>query len=111
MPQHIRPSTVPARQQTDPHVSDALTLRLLSNDPFLMHITFPANGTAQRHSHGCDMVYTLLRGSMTVGDLEVSAGDVFCVTAGEVYGPESAGPDGAEVLIHSVGGPLSTDWV
>jgi mannose-6-phosphate isomerase-like protein (cupin superfamily) len=102
---------VTAHEHTDPHLSEPLTLRLLSNDPFLLHITFPAYGTAQPHAHGHDTVYTLLRGSMVVGDVEVSAGDVFWVGAGEMYGPESAGPDGAEVLIHSVGGPLSTEWV
>lgn len=111
MPSFARPSAVEPAEHVNPaHLTAPLQLRRLSADPFLLHITFPPHGRAERHSHRFDTVYVLQRGSMIVGDEVVEAGDVFWVHAGETYGPESAGADGAEVLVHSIGGPLGTDW-
>jgi len=110
MPAFARPTDIEPFEHNDRHLAAPLAIRLLSSDPFLLHITFPPNGRAERHSHSFDTVYMLQRGTMIVGDLTFQAGDVFWVQAGEVYGPESAGPDGAEVLVHSIGGRLGTEW-
>jgi mannose-6-phosphate isomerase-like protein (cupin superfamily) len=92
------------------HLHPGLHFKLVSREPFVAQVTFPPNGRAERHRHHFDTVYTVQQGTFVVDEVALGVGDVFWVRAGEWYGPEGAGPEGARVLIVSVGGPLGTDW-
>jgi hypothetical protein len=111
MPHFPDPATIEGHWYSEGHVEPGLTMQILSMDPMVLRITFPPNGVAAAHSHGHPTVYTIVQGPFFVGGVEVPTGGVFTVKAGEVYGPEGAGPDGAVIIVTSVGGPVSTDWV
>jgi quercetin dioxygenase-like cupin family protein len=112
MPTFATPSSIEGRWLEDPgHLDPGLTLALVNQSPFIAQVRFGPGGTAQPHSHHYPTVYVVQRGSFFVGERWLAPGDVFWVAAGEVYGPEGAGPEGGEVLIISIGGPLGTDWV
>jgi quercetin dioxygenase-like cupin family protein len=111
MPSYAHPSDLEAIELTDPaHLNPGLRFTLVNRDPFVARVQFPPNGRAERHRHHFDTVYTVQEGTFVVEDTSLVVGDVFWVKAGEWYGPEGAGAEGATVLIVSVGGPLGTDW-
>ena len=48
----------------------------------------------ERHSHTCERFETIVSGTLYVGDDVLGPGDVMTATAGEFYGPHTAGPEG-----------------
>lgn len=88
--------------------------KVLSGDsPCILLVKFEPNVRVDPHSHPYDAIYLPLRGQVDFndpGEPPLREGHIRWVRAGHVYGPEIGGPDGADVLIVSVGGPISIDW-
>lgn len=65
----------------------------------VIHAEFPPGYVVGPHQHETDYVEIIVSGSQRVGRRWYRAGDVRFARRGTVYGPLTAGPDGAEVLI------------
>jgi len=97
------------------HMSDVVKVKFMGDTwetgPWIIPNKFPPNTSAERHAHGADTVYVIMRGSMTFNDGTgwYEQGDVRWVRANHVYGPEESGPDGCEFLLISMG-PIDVQW-
>jgi quercetin dioxygenase-like cupin family protein len=99
------------RFDNDEHIKPYTEARLLNRDPDMVEVTFPPGGRLDRHSHPSDTVYVFRKGQFTIeGEGSYEAGDIRVVKAGDIYGPEYAGPDGAVLLIIAANGSFGTDW-
>jgi hypothetical protein len=90
-----------------------ITLQPLTRDDCdltVLIFTFTPNYVGKVHWHPTDTVYVVRRGQFIVeGEGTFEAGDLRWVKAGTPYGPESAGPDGCEVMLIGAGKfPLPT---
>jgi hypothetical protein len=64
--------------------------------PVAMILELPPGYRLERHSHGCHRVEVVIRGSIEAADGGVlEPGDVMTSGPGQVYGPHTAGPEGA----------------
>lgn len=93
--------------------ASAITLQPLTGpdcDLAVLIFTFPPNYVGKVHSHPTDTVYVIRRGEFIVhGEGTFREGDIRWVKSGTPYGPESAGPDGCEVMLIGAGKfPLPT---
>ena len=91
----------------------AITLQPLTGpdcDLAVLIFTFPPNYVGKVHSHPADTVYVIRRGEFIVeGEGTFKVGDIRWVKSGTAYGPESAGPEGCEVMLIGAGKfPLPT---
>jgi hypothetical protein len=88
-------------------VPAAITLQPLTGpdcDVTVLIFTFPPNYVGKVHWHPTDTVYVIRRGSFIVeGEGTFVEGDVRWVKSGTAYGPESAGPEGCEVMLIGAG--------
>lgn len=90
-----------------------ITLRPLTApecDLAALVFTFPPNYVGKVHWHPADTLYVIRRGQFIVeGEGTYEVGDIRWVKAGTAYGPESAGPDGCDVMLVAAGSfPLPT---
>ena len=102
----------PLAERTD-GLEPAIELRPLVSDDCdvaVLTFTFPPGYVGKVHWHPADTVYVVRRGQFIVeGEGTYEVGDLRWVKAGTVYGPESAGPDGCEVMLIAAGTfPLPT---
>ena len=68
------------------------------NSPVVWRSVFPPGCVVSAHSHDCDYVEIILEGAQQVGRTWYNAGDIRIVEGRHVYGPLTAGPDGATVM-------------
>jgi quercetin dioxygenase-like cupin family protein len=102
---------VEASRYEDPHIEPYVLVRRFSTDPAIREVTFPPNARLEVHSHPNDTLYVIQSGEFRVdGEGVYHAGEIRWVRGGAVYGPESGGPDGAVLLIVSLGGPFGLTW-
>jgi hypothetical protein len=80
-------------------VNARLTVGDRSDSPAIWRTVFPPNCTVSAHTHDCDYAEIILEGSQQVGRTWYQVGDIRTVKAGTVYGPLTAGPQGATVLV------------
>jgi hypothetical protein len=90
-----------------------ITLRPLTGedcDVTVLIFELPPDHRGRVHWHPTDTVYVVRRGQFIVdGEGAYEVGDVRWVKAGTVYGPETAGPEGCEVMLIGAGRfPLPT---
>ena len=88
-------------------VPAAITLQPLTGpdcDVTVLIFTFPPNYVGKVHWHPTDTVYVIRRGQFIVeGEGTFEVGDIRWVKSGTAYGPESAGPEGCEVMLIGAG--------
>jgi hypothetical protein len=82
--------------------------------PAAMLLQLPPNYTLERHGHNTHRVEVVVRGSIRLPDGQaLGPGDVLTSRPGELYGPHTAGPEGAltvEVFASTAGlAPLPDD--
>ena len=77
--------------------------------PWILSLKFEPDTKADAHVHDYDTVYYIRKGRFTFNDGSgwYGPGDLRWVRAGTMYGPEEAGPEGAEVLLVA-NGPITT---
>jgi quercetin dioxygenase-like cupin family protein len=80
-------------------VNARLTVGSDPESPSIWRTVFPPGCTVSPHTHDCDYAEIVLEGSQVVGRDLYEAGDIRVVKAGTVYGPLTAGPNGATVLV------------
>jgi hypothetical protein len=99
-------------QFSDPAGRSSLAAQaLLTDDPSLLRVRFEPDDSIGEHWHDFDAVYFITRGSLRFGDEGwLQAGDLRWVRGGHSQGPEQSGPDGAEFLLLSCGGPAVLHW-
>jgi hypothetical protein len=90
-----------------------ITLRPLTGeacDLTALIFTFPPNYVGKVHWHPADTLYVVRKGTFIVeGEGAYNVGDIRWVKKGTPYGPESAGPEGCEVMLVAAGAfPLPT---
>jgi len=100
---------LPAERDGD----SAISLQPLTGpdcDLTVLIFTFPPNYVGKVHSHPTDTVYVIRRGEFIVeGEGTFVEGDIRWVKSGTPYGPETAGPEGCEVMLIGAGKfPLPT---
>ncbi len=100
----VRPSTSQSPVELFPLTGDACDLACLV-------FKFPPNYVGTRHSHPADTLYIVRKGVFNVeGEGAYKVGDIRWVKANTVYGPETAGPEGCEVILIAHGKfPLPTN--
>jgi alkylhydroperoxidase family enzyme len=103
----------PLAERTPGNPPAAITLQPLTGadcDVTVLIFTFPPNYRGVVHWHPTDTVYVVRRGQFIVeGEGTYEPGDVRWVKSGTPYGPESAGPEGCEVMLIGAGRfPLPT---
>jgi quercetin dioxygenase-like cupin family protein len=108
---HIADAPLAERRPGSP--PSPITLQPLTGedcDVTVLVFTFPPHHRGVVHWHPTDTVYVVRRGQFIVeGEGTYEPGDVRWVKAGTPYGPESAGPDGCEVMLIGAGRfPLPT---
>jgi len=97
------------------HMTDVVKVKFMGESwetgPWVVPNKFPPNTRAERHAHGADTIYVIMRGSMTFNDGTgwYEPGDVRWVRANHTYGPEESGPDGCEFILVSMG-PIDVQW-
>jgi quercetin dioxygenase-like cupin family protein len=79
--------------------------------PLVMRGVFPPGHVVAPHSHPCDYTEIILEGTQQVGRTWLKAGDIRIVKAGTVYGPLTAGPEGATVMVIFRSGNWKTEWI
>lgn len=71
----------------------------VTGGPTVIRVTFPPGTRVEAHTHACDYCEVLLEGSEVIGRRLHRAGDIVIRSAGTVYGPLVAGPDGVTKLL------------
>jgi hypothetical protein len=97
---------IPAAERVD-GTPPAITLRPVTPeecDVAVVIFSFPPNYVGKVHWHPADTVYVVRQGVFNVeGEGAYKVGDIRWVKAGTLYGPESAGPEGCEVMLMAAG--------
>jgi hypothetical protein len=75
-------------------------------------IEIPAYFPLPRHTHDCDVLMVVIKGSIYADDKVLRPGDVMTAIAHEFYGPEVAGPEGCARIefFASLSGFLETSY-
>jgi quercetin dioxygenase-like cupin family protein len=104
----VHPAVRPPSAET---VAELFPLTPDACDLAVVLFKLPPNYVGTRHSHDADTVYIVRRGVFEVeGEGRYEVGDIRWVKAGTVYGPEKAGPEGADVYLIAAGTfPLATN--
>ena len=83
----------------------------LEKGPWCTYIKFGPGVEEPSHWHHHDTIYIFMAGEMTIGDEGTfRPGDVRWVRTGHFYGPETAGPEGAEFFLISAGPILAPNY-
>jgi hypothetical protein len=78
--------------------------------PYVLRVEDPPNTTRAKHLHRGDVVYFYVKGEHRIeGEQLYRAGDVRWVRAGQAYGPETTGPEGAAWWVVSFRDPVPVD--
>lgn len=70
-----------------------------SDRPLVYVVRFPPGLVSEDHWHTEGELFYILKGQARVGGKDLYPGDMVYMDAKVVYGPEAAGPEGAEVLV------------
>lgn len=62
--------------------------------PVAAMLEMPPGYVLPRHSHACDRLEVIVRGTLEVGGEVLGPGTVLSSSADEMYGPHRAGPEG-----------------
>ncbi len=87
---------------------------LSATNPCILLVQFTPNLHVDPHSHPFDVIYMPVSGQVDFsdpGEPPLLPGQIRWVKAGHPYGPEVGGPEGADVLIISMGGDIAIDWL
>ncbi len=102
---------VEALRYVDDHVDPHVFVRVVSDDPAILEVSFPPGARVAAHAHPNDTLYVIRSGEFHVeGEGAFQPGEARWVRGGVVYGPEWAGEDGASILVVSLHGAFSTVW-
>ena len=85
----------------------AIKLRFLERTPerVFIHTWYDPGIVVERHGHRSDHAIFIIDGSVTIDDVECTAGTLVILEEGAAFGPLVAGPDGTELLEFYAGNP------
>ncbi len=70
----------------------------LDPGPWLGRARYEPHMRVEEHWHPCNEILYITQGELAVGDTVYKAGTALAIEEGTVYGPLTAGPEGAEFL-------------
>jgi hypothetical protein len=96
---------VKAQQHGDRRAAVRLHFLEQTPDRVFIYCRYDPGMTIEAHGHASDHAIFVVRGSVTVGDVECTPGTLVVLERGAVFGPLVAGDDGTELLEFYAGDP------